>query len=276
MLDRRNLLKTGAASATLALLATPALVAAARAAGAVASVPTAAQAAAAKKLNALFDSFIQEGLDHSPEGVTSLGMDKGKRAYQKSELSQASLAEIARNKAMTADQYKKLAAFDRSSLDDNERTSYDVVMFGLKYGVAADKAFDYGPGGAGSPYIVSQLTGAYQSIPDFLDSQHSIATKDDADAYLARLDAFGRVMDQEDGVVTHDAGVGCTPPDFVLSRALEQMTKLRGVAAAKSTMVEFRRAPHQGKEHRRRLGRQGREDRDREGLSRARSPDRDC
>ena len=104
MLDRRNLLKTGAASATLALLATPALITVARAAAAkTAGTPTPAQAAAGKKLAALFDSFIQEGLDHAPEGVTSLGMDKGKRAHQKSELSQASLAEIARSKAEAAD-----------------------------------------------------------------------------------------------------------------------------------------------------------------------------
>ncbi len=239
MLDRRNLLKTGAASATLAVLTTPSLIAVARAAAGKAAAPTPAQAAAGKKLAALFDSFIQQTLDHSPEGVTYLGMDKGKRAYQKSELSQASLAEIARNKAMTAEQYRKLAAFDRSQLDDHDRTSYDVVMFGLKHETEANQAFDYGGTGAGAPYVVSQLTGAYQQIPDFLDSMHAIATKADADAYLARLDAFARVLDQEDGVVRHDAGLGCTPPDFVLSRTLEQMNKLRAVPAAKSTLVEL-------------------------------------
>ena len=37
---------------------------------------------------------------------------------------------------------------------------------------------------------------------------------------------------------SHDAGLGCVPPDFVLSRTLDQMTKLRGVAAEKSTLVE--------------------------------------
>ena len=169
MLDRRNLLKTGAASASLALLTTPSLIAVARAAGGTpAAKPTPAQAAAGKKLAALFDSFVQEGLDHQPEGATYLGLDKGKRAHQRSELSQASLAEIARKKAETAKQYARLAAFDRSQLDDHDRTSYDVVMFGLKYQVEADKEFDYGGGGAGAPYVVSQLTGAYQQIPDFL------------------------------------------------------------------------------------------------------------
>lgn len=238
MLDRRNLLKTGAASAALALLSTPALTAAARAAASAAPKATPAQASAGKKLAALFDAFVQEGLDRSPEGVTSLGLDTGKRAYQKSELSQASLAEVARNKALTESQYKRLAAFDRGLLDTHDRISYDVVMFGLKNGAAADKAFDYGPGGAGSPYILSQLTGAYQSIPDFLDSQHSIENKPDAEAYLSRLSAFGRQMNQEVEVVEHDAGLGCVPPDFVIARALDQMTKFRATPADKSVLVD--------------------------------------
>ena len=256
MFDRRTLLKSGAASATLALLSTPLLSTVARAT-ATKPAPAPAQRAAGKKLNALFDQFVQEGLDHAPEAVTSLGLDKGKRAHQKYELSQASLTEIARNKAMTADEYKRLKAFDRNALDEHDRTSYDVVMFGLEHQVLADKAFDYGGGGAGSPYVVSQLTGAYQSIPDFLDSQHSIATKNDAEAYLSRLDAFARQMNQEDGVVKHDVGLGVVPPDFVLSRALDQMTKLRGIAADEVRAGQIRRSPHEGEEDRRLMGRAG-------------------
>lgn len=236
MFDRRNLLMTGAASAALALLPVSVLTGAARAA--VASKPTPAEAAAGKALNALLDSFVQEGLDHAPEGVTSLGLDKGKRAHQKSELSQASLAEIARRKAVEADQYKRLTAFGRATLDGHDKIDYDVVLFGLKNAVESGKAFDYGPGGAGAPYVLSQLTGAYQQLPDFLDSQHGIETKDDAEAYLSRLSAFGRVMDQEDEVVRHDAGLGTVPPDFILSRALGQMTKLRATAAGKSVLAE--------------------------------------
>jgi len=237
VLDRRHLLKTGAASATLALLSTPVLTSVVRAAAAK-SAATPAQVEAGKNLAALFDSFVQDAFDHSPELVTSLGLDKGKRAHQKAELSQASLAEIARNKAETAEQYKKLSAIDPSTLSEHDRISYEVVMFSLKNNVAADKAFDYGTGGAASPYVLSQLSGAYGQVPDFLDSQHSIETKDDAEAYLSRLAAFGRMMDQEREVAKHDAGIGCVPPDFVLSRTLDQMAKFRATPVAKSVLVE--------------------------------------
>src|SRR6202012_2228780 len=90
----------------------------------------------------------------------------------------------------------------------------------------------------GSPYALSQLTGSYQQAPDFLDSQHKIETKDDADAYLAGLSEFATTLDQEREVAEADVANGITPPDFVLARALEQMNKLRGVDAAKSPMVD--------------------------------------
>ena len=235
MLDRRNLLMNAAAGATLALLSEPLLATAARAAAKPALTP--AEATAGKALNALFDSFVQETFDHAPELVTSLGLDKDKRAYQKSELSDASEAEIVRAKARMADQLKRLSAFDPKPLGTADRINYDVVMFTLKTGVEANNAFDYGPGGTGAPYVVSQLTGSYQSMPDFLDSEHTIADKADAEAYLARLDAFARVMEQEDGVVQHDARLGCVPPDFILARTLEQMTKFRATPADKSVLV---------------------------------------
>src|SRR5262249_19194562 len=38
-------------------------------------------------------------------------------------------------------------------------------------------------------------------------------------------------------VIRHDAGAGCTPPDFVLASALRQMTRLRGVAPQEASLV---------------------------------------
>lgn len=235
MLDRRNLL-TGAAGATLALLSQSVLPSVAGAAVAKPAL-TPVETSAGKALNALFDSFVQEAFDHAPELVTGLGLDKGKRASQKSELSDASETEIGRAKARMADQLKRLSAFDPKVLGTTDRINYDVVMFTLKTGVEANNAFDYGPGGAGAPYAVSQLTGSYQSMPDFLDSEHIIADKADAEAYLARLEAFARVLDQEDGVVQHDAGLSCVPPDFILARTLEQMTKFRATPAQTSVLA---------------------------------------
>src|SRR6185436_4157797 len=92
-------------------------------------------------------------------------------------------------------------------------------------------------GGAGYPYALSQLNGAYQSLPDFLDTQHPIESEADAEAYLSRLDAFASAMDQEVDVARHDASLGVIPPDFALDKALTQLGIMRKTQAHRSQLV---------------------------------------
>jgi uncharacterized protein (DUF885 family) len=180
-----------------------------------------------EQLNRLFDQFMKENLDLSPMFVTSLGLDTGARAAQKSQIDDGSEAGIERQKALIARQLARLRAFDRASLNASAATSYDVVMYGLRINDAANKAFRYGPAGAGAPYILSQLNGSYQQLPSFLDNQHTIETKADADAYVARLAGFATLLDQEIEVARHDLAMGVVPPDFALAKALIQMQALR-------------------------------------------------
>jgi uncharacterized protein (DUF885 family) len=209
---------------------------------AMAAVLTAARAQPqgsdnAKRLNTLFDQFMKENLDISPTFVTSLGMDTGARAKQKSEIDDGSEAGIEKQKALTARQLARLRAFERASLTASDAVSYDVVMYGLRTNDAANRAFQYGTGGAGQPYVLSQLNGAYQGVPSFLDNQHTIETKADADAYIARLEAFARLVDQETDVAHHDIAMKVVPPDFALAKALTQMQALRAPAPDKSSLT---------------------------------------
>lgn len=192
----------------------------------------------AVKLNALFDAFMGETLDRSPEFVTSLGLDTGKRAYQKSILANRSLAEIAALKQLNTSQLARLRTVNRGALTGMDAVNYDVVLYGLEQQENTDKRFQYGALGAGAPYVLYQLGGAYHDAPDFLDSQHQIANKTDADDYLARLTSLGTVLDQEREVAQHDIALGVIPPDFVLARTLEEMTKLRGQPAEASPLVD--------------------------------------
>jgi uncharacterized protein (DUF885 family) len=230
MFDRRTVLMSGAASA--ALIATPML---ARAAAAAAAPAANSEAA---RMNAMFDAFMSDIFDQAPEFTTNLGIDKGDRAYQKFMVSDRSLAQVDFFKRMNTDQLARLKTIQRDKLTGMDTVNYDVVFYGLEQQEEDNKRFQYGGGGVGSPYVLSQLTGSYQQAPDFLDSQHGIEVKDDADAYLARLSGFASVLDEEREVAEHDVAMGVTPPDFVLSRALELMTKLRNVPAEKSPMAE--------------------------------------
>jgi uncharacterized protein (DUF885 family) len=230
MLNRRRILLSGAATAAVASFTSPV-----RAATAAMS-PPAANAEAAK-MNAMFDAFVQQGLDRSPESTTSLGLDTGARAYEKSKLDARSLAAIAGDKTTNTAQLRQLLTIDRTKLEGMDAINYDVVLFNLQTTDDANKRYNYGPGGAGAPYVISQLTGSYDQIPDFLDSQHQIAEKSDADAYLSRLEAFAVAMDQEGEVVRHDVALGTVPPDFALVKTLDQMAKFRAIAADQSVLV---------------------------------------
>jgi len=197
-------------------------------AGGVGRASTAfAQTAADVRLDALLEAFYEEALTDVPELVTRLGLDSGPRAAAKSQLSPASTAELAADRAKTAEQLARLKAIPRSELTGMDAVNYDAVMFGLETTDAANRSFVYGDEGAGQPYVISQLNGAYQSVPDFLGSQHVIETKADADAYLSRLEAFATVMDQEIERVRRDVDLGVIPPDFVIERTLTQMNGLR-------------------------------------------------
>ena len=220
MLSRRTALKSGAAAL------------------AVCAAPSAFAAGGGTALNGLFDDFMKEALDFSPTLATSLGLDTGKRAGEKRLIDDSSLAGIAKQKSMNTSQLKRLKAFDRNSLSGPDQANFDVVMFNLATGEDANRHFNYGPAGAGQPYILSQLTGNAVNAPSFLDTQHTIETKDDADAYVARLGAFAHAMDQELDVQRHDAGLGVIAPDFALAKLMTALTKLRSPEPQASPMTE--------------------------------------
>ena len=173
----------------------------------------------------LFDRFMQERLDLNPESATNLGLDKGPDAARKSRLNDKSEAGKAARRAMVKGQLARLKALDRAGLPPGERVGYDAILYALESQAAID-AFPFGGvASTASPYVLSQQTGAYQDIPDFLDTKHLIETGADADAYLARLSAFARQLDDDTDAFRRETGMGATPPDFLLDLTLDQLRK---------------------------------------------------
>jgi uncharacterized protein (DUF885 family) len=234
MLDRRRLLGGAATAATMA--AFPAAVLAA-AKAVPAAAPAASDPAEAARLNALMDEFMRRILRRNPETATALGLDKGDLAWTKSALGDESMAALAEDKDINTDQLKRLREVRRSALAGMDAVNFDTVEFNLAVNEEGNRKFEYGGIGSGAPYILSQLTGDYQGSPDFLDNQHVIETKADADAYLARIEALGRQMDQEVEIARHDAALGVIPPDFVIDKTLIQMRALLSQATDKGTVV---------------------------------------
>lgn len=210
MLNRRELLSS-AASAAIAYSLAPAF----------------AAADPVSSLNALMGTFFQENLAENPEGATQLGFDKGANAALKYKLRDETLEGVAAAKRLNASQLDRLKAIDASALAGLDRVNYDTLVY-TGESRAAIAAFDFGGSSFGpSPYVVSQLTGVYQTFPDFMDTKHTIETSADCDAYLSRLEAFAGQLDGDTERMKHDAALGVVPPDFILDRALEQMSMFR-------------------------------------------------
>ena len=223
MIDRRRLLLTAAATASV-----------------VPSVSWAAVDAAVDadaRLNTLLDGWFEQDIDEAPERATSLGLDRGARAGLSSQLSRAGPDAVREDRDKAVRRWETLRAFDKTGLSEAGVLNYAIAAFGRE--TAAETArFAYGAGpGRPSPYVVSQLSGAYFEIPDFLDNQHRVEDAAGADAFLSRLEAFAGVLDGETEKVREDAGQGVVPPDFIIDRTLPQIRALRDSPAADMAMV---------------------------------------
>lgn len=201
---------------------------------------TAPEVAAA--LNSAYDVILREWFVASPIQATVAGLDKGDFAVTKTKLDDRSEAGKASNTARLQRAVSRLEAIDRNKLSAADRINYDSVLWDNRQQLTLAQTFPFGDygylsNGFPAPYVLSQLTGAYCYVPDFLASQHSIENKADAEAYLLRLDDFSRILDQECERVRADTGRGIIPPDFVLKATLQQLTALRDTDPAYNSMI---------------------------------------
>ena len=224
MIDRRRLLLTAAAGAGLA------------ASGAALAAPRDADA----ELDALLQSWFDQDIDESPESATNLGLDRGARAGLASKLSDQSEGAWRDERAQAVERWRVFRAFGGTDgLSEAGKVNHAVAAFRTET-AAAGAGFDYGStmgGGRMGPYVVNQLTGAYFTVPDFLDSQHRVEDAAGADAFLSRLSAFAPSVDAETQRIRADAGKGVVPPDFIIDLTTGQLRALAGQAAPDMAMV---------------------------------------
>lgn len=224
MIDRRSLLITGAAAAGLA------------ASGQALASPRDADA----ELDALLQSWFDQDIDASPESATNLGLDRGARAGLSSQLSDRNEAEWRRERTQAVERWRVFRSFGGTDgLSEAGKVNHAVAAFRAETG-ATGAGFDYGStlgGGRMGPYVVNQLTGAYFTVPDFLDSQHRVEDAAGADAFLSRLGAFAPAVDAETERVRADAGKGVVPPDFIIDLTVGQLRALAAQAPGDMAMI---------------------------------------
>ena len=195
------------------------------------------QSADVKTLNQLLDRIFNNLMREEPQSMTSLGLDKGTGAWAKSKLDDKSHAHMQHMAALCQSWLKNLGEIDPARLSGVAATNYATIRYQIELTLRGVRSFSYGRADFPAPYALSQITGAYQHIPDFLDTQHDVADRSDAEAYLARLGEFARVMDEETERARSDGAMGVIPPDFIIDKTLQQMTLLRTTPVDRTTLV---------------------------------------
>jgi uncharacterized protein (DUF885 family) len=224
-MDRRQFLWTGSAAA-LTLSFVP---------GRLLAQATSPSSDAA--LNAIFQRIFDEQVRTSPLNATFLGLDKGKLAGLRSKLDTrpdqvARREEIARTNKFIG----WLEKVPETGLSPAGKLNREVILWDLRTSNVGPERFDVS--NPQSPYVISQQDGAYFFIPDVLNSAHPIDNAADANAYLARLEQFATVLDNETAEQQRQAARGFLAPGWSLELALKQMRELRAPAPDQSTMAD--------------------------------------
>ena len=197
--------------------------------------------AAANPFSTLLARFAEEMLQLAPERASSLGLDAGIHGALKSRLSDASPQGEVRWAAQVKSMLARLGRVHRAQLSAAEQIHFDAVKHAATMGMEGTQ-FSFGGarsgvGGGTAPYPVSQQDGAVLEIPEFLDTKHRIQDAADAEAYLERVEAFARVLDQETHRLTALASQGVMPPKFVADKALALLMHYRKTPIAAQKLV---------------------------------------
>jgi uncharacterized protein (DUF885 family) len=204
-----------------------------------------AQTPPASGLDRFYSDLFEALLRASPTTATTLGFDKGPRAAYRWKLDDKSPAGRMGVFKPLAEALPRLKAFDRSLMAGTELSQYDTVIWSAERAAEAS-VFPYG-GVDGynypCPYVLSQLSGDYQNVPDFLDTSHQVETREDAEAYLSRLQAFAANLVFETERTRADAGKGVIAPDFILDKTIAQLKALaaqKGEASGLASSLDRR------------------------------------
>ncbi len=86
-------------------------------------------------------------------------------------------------------------------------------------------------------YPVNQLFGVQNGFPSFMESTHQVHSVRDAEDYVARLSQVGRKFDQVLDGLRHREELGILPPQFVVTKVVEEMRNFVATPAEEGILM---------------------------------------
>lgn len=176
-----------------------------KAANAQSKIPTTSIAAETEteKANALFEAIFMEELMSDPMEQTRLGM---KTHYGEwGELGDKADDDKLKRAKQHLQQLNKI---NPNLLDKQALLSFELLTQKLKQQIANDKWRYHN-------YPVSQMRGSHAGMVSFLINHHTIDSLDDAKAYISRLNAMPKRLNQVQNQLKNRANKGIVAPSFV-------------------------------------------------------------
>lgn len=166
--------------------------------------------------NLLNRELVKLGMN-SPEGLTSLGFleSVGIKGHN-GKLDDASLAQEYAMMHQLDLALESVGQYSDDELDFQERLSKQIVEYLGDY-YQASKPFIH------HSFPINQMFGLQSNYPSFMDSQHQVDDKTDAENYIKRLIAVKRQFTQVMETLEQQQQKGIVPPRFVIDRVLDEM-----------------------------------------------------
>jgi uncharacterized protein (DUF885 family) len=167
------------------------------------------------RLNAWFEQKYEEELRFSPLELTMLG-----RKELNDELDDFSLEARERQLRWQRDSVREMQRrFRHELLDEEAKLSWDLWKYRYDIAAAGRRWWLHA-------YPFEQMGGAQSELPTILIAFHSVDTEADLLAYVRRLEALPRVMDQLLARTREAARRGIRPPRFAQEGVIDQARKL--------------------------------------------------
>lgn len=166
------------------------------------------------QLTVFLDTEFEAELAMDPQALTGLG-----RKVLYDQLTDRSDAAAARELAWRRRSVAELKRrFDPAKLSDDARTSFDMWTLELVRAEEADRwrAHDY----------VFASGGPHTGLPNFMINQHRVDTREDMEAYVARVAQIGPSLDTQLARARTSALNGVRMPRFAYTRSLTEVRRL--------------------------------------------------
>lgn len=161
-------------------------------------------------LNAWFEEKWEEGLLRSPERLTFQG--RKERYGEWDDESPAFRDETYRLQQAAVEEMR--ARFDFNALDPSAQLSWRLMRYAADEARRARPFHDYW-------YEFSHFRGPHSGIPSFMINQHRVASMDDAEAYVSRLEGVRAKLGQHQANAEAQFAKGVYPPKWSYPQMIE-------------------------------------------------------